>query len=209
VRLDGWKQAWLLPAGTSGLVHVTYQPEQLYHPVVVGGLAAIVLVMLVAVWPWAIPLPRRGPLARRTRPARDARAPRVRRFARMAVPAMVLGALVITGLLLGGYPGAVIVPAATCLFLASNADLPVLAEGGFALARLWRPRVLAGLLIAASICGAAGEHASQAGNSGLVVTALLNGIPQVICLVIVGRLAAAVILSLPGPTRGEATLRSC
>src|SRR6266567_4259193 len=52
VRLDGWKQAWLLPAGTSGLVHVTYSPERLYHPVVVGGLAAIGLVMLVAVWPW-------------------------------------------------------------------------------------------------------------------------------------------------------------
>ena len=69
VRLDGWKQAWLLPAGTSGLVHLTYQPEQLYRPVVVGGLAAIALVLLVAVWPWPIPLPRR----RRPRPARDAR----------------------------------------------------------------------------------------------------------------------------------------
>ena len=209
VRLDGWKQAWLLPAGTSGLVHVTYSPERLYHPVVVGGLAAIVLIMLVAVWPWSLPLPRGGRLARRMRPARDARAPRVRRFARMAASAMVLGVLVITGLLLGGYAGAVIVPATTCLFLVSNADLPVLAEGGFALARLWRPRVLAGLLVAASICYAAGEHASQAGNSGLAVTALLNGIPQAICLVIVGRLAAAVILSLPGPTAGEATLRSC
>lgn len=199
VRLDGWKQAWLLPAGTSGLVHLTYSPERLYHPVVVVGLAAIVLVMLVAVWPWPIPLPRRGRLARRTRPARDARAPRVRRFARMAASATVLGALVATGLLLGGYAGAVIVPAATCLFLVSNADLPGLAEGGFALGRLWRPRVLAGLLIAASVCAAAGEHASQAGSSGLAVTALLNGVPQAICLVIVGRLAAAIILSLPGP----------
>ena len=61
--------------------------------------------------------------------------------------------------------------------------------------RLWRPRVLAGLLIAASACAAVGEHLQQAGNSGLAVTALLNGIPQAICLVIVGRLAAAAILS--------------
>ena len=67
VRLDGWKQAWLLPAGTSGLVHLTYQPEQLYRPVVVGGLAAIALVLLVAVWPWPIPLPRRTPARARAR----------------------------------------------------------------------------------------------------------------------------------------------
>ena len=99
---------------------------------------------------------------------------------------MVLCALVITGFLLGGYAGAVIVPAATCLFLVSNADLPTLAEGGDTLGRLWWPRVLAGLLIAASVCGAAGEHLQQAGTSGLAVTALLDGIPQVICLVIVG-----------------------
>ena len=101
-------------------------------------------------------------------------------------------------------------PAATCLFLVSNADLPTLAEGGDTLGRLWWPRVLAGLMIAASVCGAAGEHLQQAGTSGLGVTALLDGIPQVICLVIVGRLAAAVILALPGRNRpaGEATLRS-
>ena len=71
VRLDGWKQAWLLPAGRRGLVHLTYQPERLYRPVVAGGLAAIVLVMLVAVWPWPLPLPRRSRAC--PRPARDAR----------------------------------------------------------------------------------------------------------------------------------------
>ena len=92
---------------------------------------------------------------------------------------MVLCALVITGFLLGGYAGAVIVPAATCLFLVSNADLPTLAEGGDTLGRLWWPRVLAGLLIAASVCGAAGEHLQQAGTRGLAVTALLDtGFPR-------------------------------
>ena len=196
VRLDGWKQAWLLPADTSGLVHLTYQPAQSYRAAVVGGLAAIVLVLLVAVWPWPVPRPRRS---RPTRPPRGVRAPRVRRFARMASPALVLSGLVVAGLWLGGYPGAVIVPAATCLFLVSNADFLVLADGRSALGRLWRPRVLAGLLLAASICGAAGEHALQAGNSGVAVTALLTGIPQVICLIVVGRLAAALILSLPAP----------
>ena len=192
VRLDGWKQAWLLPAGTSGLVHLTYPPAQVYRVAVVSGLAAIVLVMLVAVWPWAVPLPRRR---RPTRPAAGVPAPRIRRFASIAAPAMVLTALVVTGLLLGGYPGAVIVPAATCLFLASKGDFLVLADGRSALGRLWRPQVAAGLLIAASVCGAAGEHLQQAGQSGWAVTALLNGVPQAICLIIVGRLAAALILS--------------
>ena len=201
VRLDGWKQGWLLPAGTSGLVHLTYQPAPLYRAAVVGGLAAVVLVLLVAVWPWPVPLPRRS---RPARPARGVRAPRVRPFARMASPALVLSGLVVTGLWLGGYPGAVIVPAATCLFLASNADFLVLADGRSALGRLWRPRVLAGLLLAASICGAAGEHLQQAGNSGLVVAALLSGVPQIIGLIIVGRLAAALILSLPGPACANA-----
>ena len=116
----------------------------------------------------------------------------------MASPALVLSGLVVTGLWLGGYPGAVIVPAATCLFLVSNADFLVLADGRSALGRLWRPRVLASLVLAASICGAAGEHLQQAGNSGLAVTALLSGVPQIVCLIVVGRLAAALILSLPG-----------
>ena len=192
VRLDGWKQAWLLPAGTSGLVHLTYQPAQLYRAAVVGGLAAIALVLLVAVWPWPLPLPRRS---RARRPPPGARAPRVRQSASMASPAMVLAGLVVTGLWLGGYPGAVIVPAATCLFLVSNADFLVLADGRSALGRLWRPRMLASLLLAASICGAVGEQASQAGDAGLAVTALVNGLPQIICLTVVGRLAAALILS--------------
>ncbi len=200
VRLDGWKQAWLLPAGTSGLVHLTYQPAQVYRASVVGGLAAIILVILVAVCPWAVPLPRRRRLAGRASPAPGARAPRVRAprvrgFADLASPVMVLTALVVTGLLLGGYPGAVILPAATCLFLVSNADFFFLADGRSALGHLWRPEVPASLLLAASICGAAGEHLQQAGQSGLAVGALLSGVPQVICLVIVGRLVAGLILS--------------
>jgi hypothetical protein len=51
VRLDGWKQAWLLPAGTSGVVTLTYQPDQPYLAAVIGGLALLALIMLVAAWP--------------------------------------------------------------------------------------------------------------------------------------------------------------
>ena len=31
VRLDGWKQAWLLPAGTAGVVTLTYLPNAIYR----------------------------------------------------------------------------------------------------------------------------------------------------------------------------------
>jgi hypothetical protein len=57
--------------------------------------------------------------------------------------------------------------------------------------------VLTFLLLAASACGALGEHLLLAGVSGPLVTGLWNAIPQVICLVIVGRLAAALILPDP------------
>ena len=44
VRLDGWKQAWVLPAGTSGLVRLTFGPERLFRVTVFGGLAVLALV---------------------------------------------------------------------------------------------------------------------------------------------------------------------
>src|SRR5690606_28612938 len=48
VRLDGWKQAWLLPAGTSGTVVLSYTPDTAYHAALLVGaaLVAVVLVLL-------------------------------------------------------------------------------------------------------------------------------------------------------------------
>ena len=202
VRLDGWKQAWVLPAGTVGVVTLTYPPDALYRDAIAGGLAALVLVLLVAVWPGAPGRP--GSAARLALPGRlaprgasDTAAPgrsrRVRQGPGSAAvvirAAVACGLLLCIGFWLGGYPGAAILPAATGLFVASASY-----RGS---RRLWpelaRPRVLAGLVLAASACGAAGEHLLLAGNSGLVVTTLGNTAPQIICLVIAGRLAAALI----------------
>jgi arabinofuranan 3-O-arabinosyltransferase len=209
VRLDGWKQAWLLPAGTSGLVRLTYQPQSLYRIAVVGGLAGLGLIALVAVWPWALPRPRRRRwLRRRSSDEPPGEAPgevpgevpgeapgEGRRFlVRVAGPAAVLAGLVAAGLWLGGYPGALILLAATVGFLICGSDLAGGAAGRL-LPEAVRPRALAGLLIAASVCGAVGDDLSRAGASGLSVTAAQDAIPQVICLVVVARLAAALILS--------------
>src|SRR5262249_12159455 len=39
VRLDGWRQAWVVPAGTGGLVHLEFAPGHVYPRLLIGGLA--------------------------------------------------------------------------------------------------------------------------------------------------------------------------
>ena len=201
VQLDGWKQAWVLPAGTNGVVTLTYQPESIYRDTVVVGFAAIALAIIVAFalrWPrpqqplrWSAGrLPPARPRRRsRRRPRRwsagrllPAR-PRRRPWPRLS-RAIVLGAvLAVLGLLLGGYPGAIIVPAVT-------AGLCVPPRGWRAVPLPW---LLGGLLIVASVVGAVGEHLSLSGEVGLLVSAPANAIPQIICLIAVGGMAAALI----------------
>jgi arabinofuranan 3-O-arabinosyltransferase len=224
VRLDGWKQSWLLPAGTAGVVTLTYPPDATYRDAIAVGLAALILVMLVAVglgvpgWPGGL---RRLRWPRRLAPGRLWWSGRLRssgslrssgflswpgslrgpwrwltvRHGGASVTAIVAAGcgLVLAGLWLGGYPGAVILPVVTWLFFAADryqGSRPVIRE-------LSSPWVLAGLMLVVSVVGAAGEHVLLAGYSGFVVTGLVNAIPQVICLVIIGRLAAALLIQSP------------
>ncbi len=216
VRLDGWKQAWLLPAGTDGVVTVTYQPGTWYRDALFGGLGALVLIMLMAVWPATWPAPAGpsaegslagGPLAVAPLAATSsagaspgsARRRRwtLRRLGRAWPSALVVCGLVVTGFWLGGYPGAVIVPTATCLFLAATSyrGSP---DGSLGSRRLGveflQPWVLGGLMLVAAACSAVGERLVLEGTSGLLGTALQNAIPQVVCLIVVGRLAAFLII---------------
>jgi arabinofuranan 3-O-arabinosyltransferase len=261
VRLDGWKQGWLLPAGTAGVVTLTYVPDRLYHDAVVDGLGAVGLILLFAVLPWAL-----GALRRAVREARDGTAPEIPhkpragpdwarghrpfvdakwrrnsrsrphsgqgpamgreirgtrsgseaedasrrgagpvsasagwrsrrlrldlRYSSAATWAAVACGLPLTGFWLGGYLGAAILAAATGLFMTAASYR----RSRWYWLELSRARLLTGLLVVAAACGATGEHLLLAGHSGLLVTALSDAIPQVICLVIVGRLMAALIL---------------
>jgi arabinofuranan 3-O-arabinosyltransferase len=187
VRLDGWKQAWVLPAGTNGVATLTYQPESLYRDAVAGGLAALALVLLVAVVRFRrhrSPKPQPAPW-----PQEDTQShrPRWLRWLGLAAAAVVLAG---AGLVLGGYPGALLVPAATFAFAG--------------LARTRRretaPWLLAGLLMLASACGAVGEHLALSGDIGLVVSAPANAIPQVVCLIVIGGMAAALAFRPPAAT---------
>jgi arabinofuranan 3-O-arabinosyltransferase len=183
VQLDGWKQAWVLPAGTVGVVTLTYAPQALYQDAVIAGLVILALIVVVAVG-LRLPRPPAGP---QPAGARLARGPRSwwlrwfrkqlrRRWVRLPLTAAALAG---AGLLLGGYPGAVLVPVATLAFT----RLRVLSS----------PWLLAGMLAVAAASGAVGEHLALSGDIGLVESAPANAIPQVICLLVVAGLAAALI----------------
>jgi arabinofuranan 3-O-arabinosyltransferase len=191
VQLDGWKQAWVLPAGSAGLVTLTYQPESLYRNAVAGGLAVLALIMILA---FGLRL-RRAPRALRWAPAdrhRRRAAPRrpgergAAHWLWMAVlVAAGTAALAGAGLVLGGYRGAIAVPAMA-------AALGALARTWPAAAVSW---LLGGLLMIAVVAGAVGEHLLFAGDSGLRVSLLSNVIPQFVGLLVVGGMAGALISS--------------
>ena len=114
--VDGWRQGWWLPAGTSGLVTMTFEPQAWFEKGLLLGVAGVVLAILLA-------------LVGTRRPPRDATVPRVLPHG-VAVAAMVLA-----GGLLAGWLGAAITAAVVAaLFLVpavrQHADL---AAGGLLL----------------------------------------------------------------------------
>ena len=73
VRIDGWRQAWLVPAGTTGTVHLTYAPDHVYRAALLSGVGLLPLLLVVALWP-----ARLTPFGSRVLPSR-VRAPVPRR----------------------------------------------------------------------------------------------------------------------------------
>ena len=64
-RVDGWQQAWLVPAGAGGVVTLDFTPDTSYRTrLLVGALAALVLLVALAIaGPAAVAHARRGGLA--------------------------------------------------------------------------------------------------------------------------------------------------
>jgi arabinofuranan 3-O-arabinosyltransferase len=203
VRLDGWKQAWLLPAGTAGVVTLTYPPNAIYQGAILAGLSALALALFVAAGPWGWTRRRDGPppaaaaapvLAAPVPAAPIPAAPSGRRPLRRTIISVlawlvVAGGLVLAGLWLGGYPGAVLLPVTVGVFLGI---------GRGSRGRLAGPWLVAGLMLAAAAAGAVGQHLVLGGDNGTVALWLADGIPQVICLLIIGWLTAALIRPRPG-----------
>jgi arabinofuranan 3-O-arabinosyltransferase len=187
VRLDGWKQAWLLPAGTAGVVTLTYPPNAIYQGAILAGLSALALALFVAGGPWGWARRRTASpagVAAPTPAAPSGRRPLRRTIVRVMAGLVVASGLALAGLWLGGYPGAVLLPVAVGVFLGASRG----SRG-----RLADPWLVAGLMLAAAAADAVGERLVLGGDNGPVALWLADGIPQVICLVVIGRLAAELI----------------
>ena len=63
VAVNGWQQGWVVPAGTSGTITLTFAPNSLYRAGLAGGLALLPLLALMAWWPQRR-RPRDDPAAR-------------------------------------------------------------------------------------------------------------------------------------------------
>jgi arabinofuranan 3-O-arabinosyltransferase len=69
VAVNGWQQGWVVPAGTSGTITLTFASNSLYRVGLVGGLALLPLLTLMALWP-ARRVRRDGVAARPWQPGR-------------------------------------------------------------------------------------------------------------------------------------------
>jgi arabinofuranan 3-O-arabinosyltransferase len=204
LRLDGWQQAWSLPAGTAGTVTLTFSPDATYRANLPVAFAAIVVVFVVALVPTRRRRLRHGrypaaeaSLQAPTEPAdqgRSAGAPKPRRAVIGSASVLLLGtgAVSAAGLWLGGYPGALVLPLATAAFVAALALSTRSAR--------WRlassPWLVTGLLAIAAIVGAVGVQLRNAGHGGALVRALWHTCPQVLCLIVVARLIAALVATV-------------
>jgi arabinofuranan 3-O-arabinosyltransferase len=50
VRLDGWQQAFIVPAGAGGAITLTFRPAGTYHLALIASLLAAVLLLAIAAW---------------------------------------------------------------------------------------------------------------------------------------------------------------
>lgn len=73
IRLEGWKQAWVLPAGSAGTVTLVYTPDGTYHKALAVGAGLAALLAVMALWPRRLlPGGGRGPSAGGARALPDA-----------------------------------------------------------------------------------------------------------------------------------------
>ena len=50
VRLDGWQQAFIVPAGAGGTITLTFRPTATYHLVLIASMLAAALLLALAAW---------------------------------------------------------------------------------------------------------------------------------------------------------------
>ena len=178
VRVDGWKQAWLLPAGTSGEIVLSYAPDTLYHAALAVGavLVAVLLVMLL--------------LLPRTAAAQRWAALPAAGTTRLPLP--VVGVIaVLAGIVSSGWAGCAVALAG--LFTAS-----ALERRGQRVSPSW---VVAGSLAAAGLCAASGSalaaHLPLHEATAVLAEPLRGWVAQLLCLPAL----VSIVLALPSTPR--------
>jgi arabinofuranan 3-O-arabinosyltransferase len=169
VRLDGWRQAWILPAG-AGTVVLRYEPDATYRVALLAGLGLILVVAALALV--------RGRPGRRPPKAKAGRV-----TARWVLPVAPLA-----GLWTGGLPGAVLVSVLALAGLWLPHVLAARHASGSRSRRVARTALSAWVpawaLVLAGVSSAVGTAFQVEFLTGLV--------PQLCCLVVVVRLLVAV-----------------
>ncbi|TDC50270.1 DUF3367 domain-containing protein [Actinomadura sp. KC345] len=185
VRLDGWKQGWLVPAGTSGVVELTYGPDRAQRIAVVVGLNLLLVLLVVAVRPGRSPS-RRGP---RPAPGRSLVA------GTGWPPWAALGLAAALGGWTAGVPGLAVTAlvAAGCGWARTRRSAILRAVAS--------PWTIAIAMLAGTGCLAAGAWLDMIENPASPSGPLGDLAPQLLGLVIVGRIAAE--LWRPRPSGGD------
>ncbi|MFD7706634.1 alpha-(1-_3)-arabinofuranosyltransferase family protein [Streptomyces sp. NPDC059786] len=57
VRLDGWQQGWLVPAGAGGTIKLSYEPADTYEAGLIGGAVAVAALAGLVLWRRRTPNP--------------------------------------------------------------------------------------------------------------------------------------------------------
>jgi arabinofuranan 3-O-arabinosyltransferase len=123
VRVDGWRQAWIVPAGTGGLVQLSFPPGHVYTSLLVAGVVGLVVLLELVWWPGRR---RRVPALAAGRDDLFYASPRVPYSLQVA-------AVVVVSLLMGGAVG--VLACGTLLLVARRQRwLPLVAGGAFAVA---------------------------------------------------------------------------
>ncbi|MFC5815285.1 alpha-(1-_3)-arabinofuranosyltransferase domain-containing protein [Nonomuraea harbinensis] len=166
VRIDGWKQAWELPAGSSGVVRMEYTPDRPYWFALAAGLGGIALLALLSL----IPLGPRPEHVRATAPAA------LSRLSSWRAPYAAVAGLAF-GYWIAGTPGMLALVAAGALALWLDGRT----RGAY-----WLP---AGLF-----CAAAGAQAvaltlrSYGIEAGMLMDVLMDHVPQLVACAAMGAL---------------------
>jgi arabinofuranan 3-O-arabinosyltransferase len=195
VRLDGWQQAFVVPAGAGGAVLLRYGPAKIYHLVLAASIAAFVVLLVVAIWPvlrriwrrsWRRSL-RRLVLGSRTRP---------RQAGTTLEP--TAPALATTATTAGWWLG---VAAVTALMIVAG-GLAALAMPVLAGLAYWRPRWLPPLALASMVASGLITVTATSQPEGTSLLGAFSGPAQACALI---ALAAALVPAARRSRVGEET----